>query len=91
MRFYRAPGYASLFDYYIKLLRDYAAQRGINAYEPVNRFTGGTIQLEANKCWKRIGDPDVVGAGRVAGCSYRVRGWKRDPDGKTELKLYPRN
>ena len=86
---WRREGLPSALDFYIELLRDYAIQRGINPYEPVFHFTGGRVQLEPNRAWHRAGDPEYVGAARVAGLFYRARGWGQS-DHKVEVKLYPR-
>jgi hypothetical protein len=86
---WRNPGYSALFDYYINLLKSYAEQRGTNPHEPVFRFTGGRVQLERNRAWHRQGDPEYIGAARVAGLDYRVRGWERS-NHRIDVKLYPR-
>ena len=87
---WRHEGCMSFLDYYIELLQDYAIQRGIDPHQPVFRFTGGRIQIKPNRSKSREGQPDYVGAGRVCGNNYQVRGWT-EPDGLIlNLKLYPK-
>ena len=68
-------GYESLLDYYIELLKVYAAKRETRDPASVVIFSGGKGTIAFNKAKTLDKEPDYTGTALIRGRKYRIAGW----------------
>ena len=68
-------GYETLLDYYLELLKLYAAKRRDRVAGQVVVFSGGKGTIALNKEKHDAKDPDYVGRAFIRGRKYRIVGW----------------
>jgi hypothetical protein len=88
-RIFRNPGHGSLFQFYINTLKAIAEQRGTDRAKSLVFFTGGKAELKWNHDKRSESAPACIGAGRIRGHSYAVRGWVSKDGSLLSLKFYP--